>query len=132
MGATDKYDYDGDVNNNNNTENDSLTLLKDVSSQWTDALTEVAQNLQFAASALQDEWNEDNENNTFTTAAAQRASLPDPVKLLRRIHGLEKSVQTLQHDFDAMSQRRQQAVGAARQQLVALQQLCRDCTTVRK
>ena len=52
-------------------------------------------------------------------------ALPDPIKLLRRIHALEYSVAVLQTECADMVQRRQEAVQDAVQQLALL----REATT---
>jgi hypothetical protein len=50
-------------------------------------------------------------------------SIPDPIKLLRRIHALEYAVQTLQQDCRTMVSRRQVAVREAAEQLSNLRDL---------
>lgn len=49
--------------------------------------------------------------------------LPDPIKLLRRIHGLEYSAKLLQEECGAMMERRKKAVRTATDQLTHLREL---------
>ena len=59
---------------------------------------------------------------TFQTRHSE-PPLPDPIKLLRRIHALETSVQSLQQDCQNMMERRRRAVLEATDQLTALRHL---------
>lgn len=50
--------------------------------------------------------------------------LPDPIKLLRRIHALDNSARLLQQECGHMMQRRKNAVLEATKYLVHLRELC--------
>ena len=53
-------------------------------------------------------------------------ALPDPIKLLRRIHALENAVRNLQQDCHTMMERRQTAVLRATDQLGILRDMCQQ------
>ena len=53
-------------------------------------------------------------------------ALPDPIKLLRRIHALENATSSLQKECHELATRRQRAVIDATQGLAFLEELCGD------
>eukprot|EP00977_Amphora_coffeiformis_P003332 scaffold620_cov169-Amphora_coffeaeformis.AAC.2 len=107
---------------NDDTVTSHVSALREASVQWAQSLTEAARTINFAASDLQDDWADMSE----AFQAQGEPALPDPIKLLRRIHALENSVRNLQQDCHAMMERRQSAVLRATDQLGILRDMCQN------
>jgi hypothetical protein len=79
--------------------------------EWSSSLTQTADQIHGLTRQLERNWN---------------GPLADPVKLLRRLHALEQSVQQLQAESLALSQRRPAVVMRAFEQAQANEKLMQE------